>query len=49
MRGGKRQGAGRPPGTTKYPDTKMRSLRLTDTEYQLVKEYVKKLRSGKNE
>lgn len=49
MRGGKRQGAGRPTGSTQYPNLKMRSLRLTDTEYAQIKEYLKLIRSGKND
>lgn len=46
MRGGKREGAGRPKPLI---PTKMRSIRLTDKEYELVKEYIKILRSAKNE
>lgn len=42
--GGKREGAGRPP-----TGRKSRQIYLTDTEYQQVKEFVKKLRSDKNE
>ena len=43
MRGGKREGAGRPPlptGTAR----KMRSFRLNDHEHELVKEYINKLK-----
>ena len=42
MRGGKREGAGRPLGT----DKKIRSLRLSDMEYDKVREYVIKLREA---
>lgn len=49
LRGGKRQGAGRPLGSTKYSNLKMRSMRLSDEEYQKVKEFVKQLRSDKSE
>jgi hypothetical protein len=45
MRGGKREGAGRPTGSTKPSNLKMRSMRLTDTEYVKVKELIKTLRS----
>lgn len=48
MRGGTRTGAGRPIGTTRPSNLKTRSMRLTDIEYQLLKEYLKTLRSGKN-
>lgn len=48
MRGGKREGAGRPPGSlNKTPATKKtRRLyeRLTDAEYAAVKAYIKALR-----
>ncbi len=43
-RGGKREGAGRPPvptGTAR----KMRSMRLSDEEYEQVKEFIKTLRN----
>jgi hypothetical protein len=33
-RGGKREGAGRPKGTTKQDIAKMRQIRLTDSEYE---------------
>ena len=39
MRGGKREGAGRPK-----TDNKPRTIRVTDKEYELVKEYIKKLK-----
>lgn len=45
LHGGTRPGAGRPKPII---PTKMRSMRLTDTEYQLTKEYIKTLRSVKN-
>jgi hypothetical protein len=50
-RGGKREGAGRKPGPGKklIPGLKMRSIRMTDEEYQKVKEYIKQMRSVKNE
>lgn len=44
MRGGARQGAGRPEGTSRPSGKKMRSLRLTDREYEEVKKCVKNLR-----
>ena len=40
--GGRREGAGRPKGT----DKKMRSLRLTDAEYDSVRQYIKKRRAN---
>ena len=40
--GGKREGAGRPRGT----DKKMRSLRLTDAEYDSVRKYIKDRRAN---
>jgi hypothetical protein len=46
MRGGKREGAGRPTGSTKPSNLKMRSIRLTDTEYAMLKEYLELIRSG---
>jgi hypothetical protein len=48
MRGGAREGAGRPTGSTKPSNLKMRSMRLTDTEYVMLKEYLKQIRSCKN-
>jgi hypothetical protein len=48
VRGGIREGAGRPPGPTGKA-RKMRSMRLTDTEYTLVREYVKELRRVKDD
>lgn len=44
MRGGTRIGAGRPKPIT---PTKMRSMRLTDSEYQQIQLYIKKLRATK--
>lgn len=44
MRGGTRQGAGRPLGTTRPSNLKMRSMRLTDKEYMLVKKYIESIR-----
>lgn len=44
MRGGKREGAGRPAGSTKPSGLKMRSIRLSDDEYQKIKEHIKLLR-----
>lgn len=46
MRGGKRVGAGRPKSPSPL---KMRSMRLSDEEYQRVKEFVKQLRKDKGE
>lgn len=45
-RGGKREGAGRPKPVI---PNKMRSMRLTDSEYQQLKDYLKQIRSDKNE
>lgn len=47
MRGGKREGAGRK--LINSAPMKSRTFRLSDTEHQLVKEYIKSLRSGKND
>jgi hypothetical protein len=45
MRGGARQGAGRP----KVPaPLKSKTIRCTDDEYAKLKEYLKQIRSGKN-
>lgn len=44
-RGGKREGAGRPPGPTGKAK-KMRSLRLSDEEYTLVRQYIKLIREA---
>ena len=44
MRGGAREGAGR-PATGKKPN---RSIRLDDEEYKLVMEFIDKMREGKN-
>ena len=43
-RGGKRNGAGRPVGTTKENTKKLYSFRLSDEEKIAVKELLKKLR-----
>lgn len=40
-RGGKREGAGRP-----QKDNKPRTIRVTDEEYEKVKEYIEKLRES---
>lgn len=48
MRGGKREGAGRPPVPTGTA-MKKRSIRLHDNEYDLVKIYIKTLRSVEND
>lgn len=45
--GGKRERAGRPLILSTPLPTK--AIRCTDEEYQLLKEYLKTLRSGKNE
>jgi len=45
-RGGEREGAGRIPGPTGKA-MKMRSLRMHDDEYDLVKLYIKNIRSEK--
>ena len=42
-KGGKREGAGRPSGTLRPSGKKARSFRLTDEEYELVKDFIKKL------
>ena len=47
MRGGARQGAGRP--TILSAPLPTRAIRCTEDEYKLIKEYLKTLRSGKNE
>lgn len=44
-RGGKREGAGRPVGSTRPSNLRMRSMRLSDEEYQQIKAYLKQLRS----
>ena len=44
-RGGKRDGAGRPVGTTKENSKKLRSYRLSDEEDLAVKELIKNLRN----
>lgn len=42
MRGGARPGAGRPP-VPEEKKRKKRSVRLTDEEYEIIREYIKKL------
>jgi hypothetical protein len=44
-RGGKRQGAGRPVGTTKENTKKMYSFRLSEEEEKAVRELLKKMRN----
>lgn len=46
-RGGHRIGAGRPKETEPQDEKKMRSFRLTDSEYAKVKAYIKKIRIPK--
>ena len=48
MRGGSREGAGRPPGSLRPSGKKPRNFRLTDKEYELIKAYLKQIRSDKN-
>lgn len=43
-KGGKREGAGRPVGSFRPSNLKMRSMRLNDEEYQTVKKFIKQLR-----
>lgn len=45
-RGGVREGAGRPLGPTGTAK-KMRSMRMSDAEYEQVKSYLKQIRSEK--
>lgn len=45
-RGGKREGAGRPKPLI---PNKMRCMRLTDEEYAAIKDFLKKIRSDKND
>lgn len=45
-RGGKREGAGRPIGTTKSEIKKMFSFRLSPDEEKAVKELLKKMRNN---
>jgi hypothetical protein len=47
MRGGKREGAGRK--LIHLAPMKTKAIRMTDEEYRLVKEYIKQMRSVKNE
>ncbi len=47
-RGGKREGAGRPAGSTK-PETVVFYKRVSPEEKQLLEEYLKQLRGGKAE
>jgi len=44
-RGGKRNGAGRPIGTTKPETKKMYSFRLSEEEVKAVRELLKKMRN----
>ena len=44
-RGGKREGAGRPKGTTKTENKKMYSFRLSEEEEKAVRELLKKMRN----
>lgn len=44
-RGGKREGAGRPKGTTKENNKKMFSFRLSEEEEKAVRELLKKMRN----
>ena len=44
-RGGKREGAGRPTGTTKENTKKIRTFRLSEEEEIAVKELLKKMRN----
>lgn len=44
-RGGKREGAGRPKGTTKAETKKMYSFRLSEDEEKAVRELLKKMRN----
>lgn len=44
-RGGKREGAGRPKGTTKPETKKMYSFRLSEEEEKAVRELLKKMRN----
>lgn len=44
-RGGKRDGAGRPSGTTKEKIKKLFSFRLSEEEEKAVKELLKKMRN----
>jgi len=48
-RGGKREGAGRPVGTTKENTKKMYSFRLSEEELKAIRELLNKMRtkSGK--
>lgn len=44
-RGGKREGSGRPIGTTKAEKKKMFSFRLSEEEEKAVRELLKKMRN----
>lgn len=44
MRGGKREGAGRPKGSTKEKTKKMFSFRLSEEEEQAVRTLLKQMR-----
>lgn len=45
--GGKREGAGRPLGTTKEIVRKTRSLRAFDDEWEIIKEFTKIVKKDK--
>lgn len=45
--GGKREGSGRPVGTTKEIVRKTRSLRAFDDEWELIKEFTKIVKKDK--
>ena len=45
--GGKREGAGRPVGTTKEITRKTRSLRAFDDEWEIIKEFTKIVKKDK--
>lgn len=45
--GGKREGAGRPLGTTKEIVRKTRSLRAFDDEWEIIKEFTKVVKKDK--
>ena len=45
--GGKREGAGRPKGTTKAIIRKQRSLRAFDDEWEMIKEFARIMKKDK--
>jgi hypothetical protein len=49
MRGGKREGAGRPLSSPTGEKLKNKSVRMTEQEYLKVKEYLKQLREKTKE